>query len=754
MLNFVTFLIAMSPIFLNAQIIDENEYFKNSSYSYNSLNIGQNSFILYGDNGVILRTYDAGESWKQDYSGTKDTIVRLVNHGENIVGYTNKDSIMVSEDKGDHWRYTNFGGGIKFLDANDDVIVLLTPDNHLLLSSDLGFNWSLIESPLDDIIEVHFFGNRLFAFSYREVKYSEDYGKTWENILIGNDYYIKEINFVVKTDHLFSIYDSPNVLVLDSNLNLTKYSIQTGLINNFRILSGGYTLDNEGIYYFISNIQGDPLGQMKLYFIDKLSKNETLLSEFYIPNLMYQHTQFKDISTNNDTFIVTLSNSIILKSNDRGANWEVENYKPLSAFNEVYFWDKENWTAYEWYGAIYNSSNSGATFKPSGWSFHKEIDGKRRSPYLNNAYFYNNKNAIAFNKQESELYESMYVTDNGGESWTTPNPNLPYGLDILFDYDDFLLVERDSVEPKSNGTEGIKNYYSLNNNYELEYINSINNMNGEINDLLRFDDKLYLFSSTFSPYDDGFVRILYSDDTLKTVTEISRIPKKEFGSIGESQHVKIKSKMGFLFLITDYNFYFKINTLTNEIEKIHDQIWITKSSNDVFFIEDGLYYKYINRKGDNYRYVELTLDEFDELKTKTIGFNNLNATPEKFINSEGYALISRWEGVWNKISPDRLTVVENNIGKNENKLSNMVLYPNPIQKGKILNIEIDPIVKGEVEINITGIEGKRFYKLKDYFEANLDKVTLNKEINISAGVYILELKYSNGTIENTTFIVE
>lgn len=84
----------------------------------------------------------------------------------------------------------------------------------------------------------------------------------------------------------------------------------------------------------------------------------------------------------------------------------------------------------------------------------------------------------------------------------------------------------------------------------------------------------------------------------------------------------------------------------------------------------------------------------------------------------------------------------------------LLLYPNPISKGKNLNIELIPISIGSAEITIIGVDGREHSKFNENFNSTVIKTTLSKEIRFSAGTYILEILYSNGLSESSSFVVE
>lgn len=89
-----------------------------------------------------------------------------------------------------------------------------------------------------------------------------------------------------------------------------------------------------------------------------------------------------------------------------------------------------------------------------------------------------------------------------------------------------------------------------------------------------------------------------------------------------------------------------------------------------------------------------------------------------------------------------------------NLVSNLLIYPNPLPKNKELNIQLTPNSTGKAEIRIIGIDGREHYQFDELFKDSSKAITLNKNLNLQSGIYILDIEYSNGKNESRTFVVE
>ncbi|MCB0701990.1 MAG: hypothetical protein KDC55_04715 [Ignavibacteriae bacterium] len=97
---FVIFILTQFSLFSQ---INENEFYNTIDLYLQVHKIDKGEFIFYGNRGGIIRTYDSGDSYVQNYSGTNSNILNLENHNDYVVGITDNYEFMASQDKGSHW---------------------------------------------------------------------------------------------------------------------------------------------------------------------------------------------------------------------------------------------------------------------------------------------------------------------------------------------------------------------------------------------------------------------------------------------------------------------------------------------------------------------------------------------------------------------------------------------------------------------------------------------------------------------------
>lgn len=109
---------------LNAELIQSwFEYYPVSS-NFNGSAYNGETILVYGDNGIILKSQDGGKSWKQIFIGDTFNIIGIINLNKKFYGLTSNGYLIFSNDNGENWVTTNIGNSMQFFK-------LLAKDNTL-----------------------------------------------------------------------------------------------------------------------------------------------------------------------------------------------------------------------------------------------------------------------------------------------------------------------------------------------------------------------------------------------------------------------------------------------------------------------------------------------------------------------------------------------------------------------------------------------------------------------------------------------
>lgn len=146
MIIFILISIIFSQHNYTEKDFNPDNYYCKSNYALKIFKLSDEELIFYGTEGGILRTYDGGKTWHQNYTGLHNTdeILNLVELNGTIYGVTKIGKIIKSEDKGDYWDaiyeqgYTLTG----IAKIGTDLYVSTTA-NTIFISSDFGKTWEI-----------------------------------------------------------------------------------------------------------------------------------------------------------------------------------------------------------------------------------------------------------------------------------------------------------------------------------------------------------------------------------------------------------------------------------------------------------------------------------------------------------------------------------------------------------------------------------------------------------------------------------
>ena len=107
---------------------------------------GRTTGWISGEQGLILRTTDAGKTWRKQQSGVTDNIYRVAPvDAQNAVATGANGTILYTHDGGQHWQQSRQKNGFAFFDASapDTKNAWVIGEFETILhSSDGGMTWT------------------------------------------------------------------------------------------------------------------------------------------------------------------------------------------------------------------------------------------------------------------------------------------------------------------------------------------------------------------------------------------------------------------------------------------------------------------------------------------------------------------------------------------------------------------------------------------------------------------------------------
>lgn len=643
-------IIILIPIFLHSQI-NENEFYNISNFYLNILKIDKGEYLFFGDKGVILRTYDYGETFSQNYSGTRNYILEMKNHRNYIVGFTNANEFMASLDKGSHWTVSRLKDSLVSVDANNDFVALATDYQNILVSTDVGKSWKKIKVNDNYFVNIFVVVSRIFLIQKNGfLIYSDDMGENWENVkmppeLVAGQYYVQKDGNNITFKTVNSIFELNN----DLSFTETKFDTNYGI---------KYASTDDGYIFALGNANNRLID---IYSYDKNSKIGTKISQYTNDYFYANAFRLVDIIADENIIIMTCENRAIIKSTDYGKTWDVISYTPLfeSGFLEV--WDEKNWSIIS-PSLVYQSKDGGATFKPGKDNLIDVTDTTKILSFIRSYHYFNKDSAIYFIKHQynNTTKREVYTTNDGGNTLIAYEAKFPENLHFVSDMGDYLIVAKSWDSKKEI-------FYKLSKDFKLDSINSIDSVFFDNYQTLQFNNKIYIFynksyNNSNSPHN---VTIAVSDDSLKTIRDIFTIENDSINIV----YPVLKSKNGNIYfkIITSVpgNIfgvikYFRLDTKSDKVYGVEIPFSIASYYQNKEYIEDQKYFSaqevVYEDTSYKYKYVEVKVNGTD-FEYDTVGNNKLGLTPINLVNSDYLMLYGGIQQFYKKIELDRLTSV-------------------------------------------------------------------------------------------------
>lgn len=775
-------LILIINFLFSQEQIDPSKFYCKSNYELKILKLNNNNLIFYGSEGGIIRVGDNGEKWEQNYSGTHEKILKLIENKNKIYGITETGNFMYSEDYGDYWKYKKIGNILTDITILNDKIYISSNNDSIYISENLGISWETRkQNHVKNIKNIVTVSNKLIIFGFNQNNklfvVDEDLSFLDELITPIN------VNELLNKNSEIYIKDNNKIAKLKSDLTWETYKIFDEY-KDFKF----YPYDDE-IAIFVSNLSEKYNPKIEYYKLS-INNNKTEYINSYSNNKMnvisFFNTEFEtiDIERLNNEFILSNYNKTILKI-DANNKWELVSTASKGS-PRYYIQNYDNIVYNSGFGVVV-ASNYGSTFQFKPLPVIDSYGDSIRTS-LDQIQFINNQNSLIIlsdigyktdNLSKTNPYRIAITKDNFNSIkqinylFSPPFLNANSNVNCLGKINNTPIINKTytklAVKPDSNGILKEANYYNClyKLNFENEYIDSINT----IIDSIQFpqmyieEGKIWIYGiNSISRKNAKIYLSINNGLTFNLVGDIDLSIDNKSYPHQTSTPILRRSKKGTLFLISELiiakinEFDFSYNKIINSGYKLFDGI---SNSTDgcledhIFIIEEVA-----DNSTKNNVYSKLEINNNIVKINKLFTMNNLldlyySESQESFVLSQ--SVEAKYKRLYFPIESDRLNYYSSVEDLEPPAIWTYPPYPNPVN-GKVKMKFYSAIMNelGKLKVELVEIStGKRYeinkYNLSapsDYWgEIEFDLTNFNR------GAYLLNFKICN-TNRSESIIIE
>lgn len=394
-------------VYSQGHFFDRFDYYRVSS-DFNGSAFNGSVILVYGSGGVILRSEDGGNSWKNTQLAETHNIVSVANLGENFYGVTTQGWLIKSTDNGNNWLEYNL------FDTTPTYKILAYKGNLYCLNSKgiiaLQPNLEKIEEYVLQLDTPYYD----FSIFKNEIIYSAGKGKLGIISLSNNSSRIvdlQKLGFCVDCSIPKILCNDDNTLFFEMNMHLFKFDgVSFGEIVKPMMSSAPFSMFNEELFEIFTRY--NPLmGLDSLYFykVDyKDSQNVRINfpgNDRYIRELNFTHLNF----LSRDTLIAVGKNKLIYMSYNGGQNWVLKSfYVPYMPYrvSSNYAFDVNL------YAQFFSTKDGGVTWLPQRNFDPLFFEGKYL-PGGEGIAFMDSTAGFLYQHSLVEAYNFAYTTDGG-----------------------------------------------------------------------------------------------------------------------------------------------------------------------------------------------------------------------------------------------------------------------------------------------------------------------------------------------------
>ena len=753
-----SFLLILTIIFttsIQAERIDLDSYYDVVNRTLKIHKLSESEFLLYGDKGGVVRSYDAGETWEQNYAATKSNIVSMVNHKGFVVGATTNGELIYSTDKGNHWDLKIIDIKPTKLVANNDLLFATEGNNTIFISSDMGESWtekSVTDFPINELL---FLKGKLFVSTQNyELHYSSDLGDSWSKIELPEGMNGNQQHFLQIDDEELYIRGITSIYKVNDNLSFDE------ITNNSNF--SRYIISGDSVHYFV----GNPSSRKFEYKNQELNKSELVTHfDYHNPSFHPSSYALTDVMKSDSIILMTFFGKGILRSSDYGETWEIVSHYPLfENYRDFKFFNKDEWYFNGQYFSL-NTYNAGATFEPGLDYTIDTTDNSEFRSFIRSNYWITEDSVIYFLKKQfsNSNLANYFVSGDRGESMIPSSKEIRDGLTALTHNNNTIYAFKELYFNERLGND--YRIYGISGDFEIDSVNNIDSIaNGGLLIPISWGGKTYLcYEKVLDEEGNVEFTIDYTEDNFKTIKNIvSRTKLNGERTIWNSIY---GSDKGFIY----YSLYknkkyisYRLNINTNSIDNISENRMFNQYRlDDKDYIDNKILldsYEELDPNADTlvnkYRVAKFSVDVNGNINLDTLHDNLARA----FFEVDNKIIIFSKQSMLRPIEEDRLTSVTVENDTEVIGIWPFFPYPNPA-KGRIsiqFYTEMSENI-ANLEIKLINISTGVNYQIEDYniqFMNNWDG-TIDFDIsNYPSGSYLINMRLGDYQINTKLMIVK
>lgn len=463
-----------------------------ANYNMRILSLADGELIFYGENGGVLRTYDAGETWHQTYAGTSANIAKMIYENNTLFAVTIDGEFMYSTDKGKLWKVKKITDeSLNSITIDGELIYIGSVEGSVFVSSDDAKSWN----------ELHKFNKMLRSVIIYE-------GELYAHLIDTNSVCTLQILKKGKTEfEEYPLHENAqnsffNVKLLNNQLYLTSYTGLFHLVseNNWEwnwIGSSSIfdftSVDNKMFYFVYTSTQSSALA---FYSFNMETKEKKLIKEHRYIGLGYPDYFVNDLLINNNKLYLSMPGKTIIETSNFGVDFKI-----LSSYSKkeypiprLIYIDRDYWILPRDGNAASNGSanfikttNGGKTFQFEESSFPIDTNspGYPTFPtftFVNFIDKYNGAFGLLGNGGKNFYMYRYGKTNDGGKTIEFSDDTVFVGAPALkiYDNNNFYLTTTSMQTNKLR-------LYRMNNEMNMEYTGAVDSV--KPNNLLKlFND--------------------------------------------------------------------------------------------------------------------------------------------------------------------------------------------------------------------------------------------------------------------------
>jgi len=405
-LLFILFFLNFLTIYSKESLFE----FERFSTNFKGIAFNQNSLIVYGESGVLLKSSDKGKTWKQKNVDKNElSINKIVRKGNDYYGILSKDFIIRSKYDGENWTKVKPESNVSFNDLalNEEFLFVLSDSSVLLYDYSYNKVKTINFYTATKASEVLELDNHLFV--------SADSGKLID-FDISNGFNPRTIDFTelalcngctnpsqMKTENGNIYLTLGSDLVVSTDKGITWTKADNGIYC--------YSIRNSACFSLVSNFDYFRNISFPMFYKSSLGKKERVNSDYisrYVYTMFYNSLEF----ISDDTLIAVGNDKLIMMSYNGGKNWEYISNINVTATGSCWLNADTGFVFYD-KAQIFRTTDGGATFLPQIWEDNIYLAFK----YFNALYFNSSGEGIVFYPNNKNNGLNFLLTKDFGETY-------------------------------------------------------------------------------------------------------------------------------------------------------------------------------------------------------------------------------------------------------------------------------------------------------------------------------------------------